>query len=133
MKSALRVAALASMLALALAPGAHAANEDYDNLNGVTLGDTPYTSVMPFVPPMQNFDNSTFDAEPEYAASAPAFTALCAAGAGAARGCASPQRSRVRIFVSVDSSAGRIRRDVFYNIYTVPTSIPPGQREHDAA
>ena len=124
MKSALRVAALASALALALATGAHAANSDYDNLNGVTLGDTPYTSVMPFVPPIQNFDNSTFGAEPEYSASAPAY-AGCAAWGWRSAWVRFATAVKGRVFVSVDSSAPPAR-DVFYNVYTVSTSIPPG-------
>ena len=112
------------VVALALAPAASAANDDYDNLNGVTLGDTPYTSVMPFVPPMQNFNNSTFDAAPEYAASPEAY-AGCAAWGWRSAWVRFATAVKGRVFVSVDSSAAPAR-DVFYNVYIVSTSIPPG-------
>ena len=124
MKSALRVAALASALALAPATGAHAANSDYDNLNGVTLGDTPYTSVMPFVPPIQNFDNLTFGAEPEYAAG-PTTYGACEAFGWRSAWVRFSTAVAGRIFVSVDSSAGA-GYDTYFYIYTVPTSVPPG-------
>ncbi len=114
----------AVVCALALAPAVHAANDDYDDLNGVTLGDTPYSSVMPFVAPMQNFDNLTFDADPEYAASPQAY-AGCAAWGWRSAWVRFATAVEGLVFVSVDSSAAP-GYDVFYNVYIVPTSVPPG-------
>ena len=109
----------------ALAPvGADAANSDYDNLNGVTLGDTPYTSVMPFVAPVQSFDNSTFGADQEYNTGAPTYGA-CQAWGWRSAWVRFATAVKGRVFVTVDSSAPP-GYDVFYSVFTAPTSIPPG-------
>jgi len=123
-KTAARAAGIACAIALALASGAHAANSDYDNLNGVTLGDTPYTSVMPFVAPVQSFDNSSFGADPEYSAGAPTYGA-CQAWGWRSAWVRFATAVKGRVFVTVDSSAAP-GYDVFYTVFTAPTSIPPG-------
>ena len=124
LKPAAGAGALVCALVLALAPAAPAANSDYDNLNGVTLGDTPYTSVMPFVAPVQTFDNSAFGADPEYSAGAPTYGA-CQAWGWRSAWVRFATAVKGRVFVTVDSSAAP-GYDSYYSVFTAPTSIPPG-------
>ena len=111
--------ALGLALAMIAVPAAQGANEDYNHLNGVTLGDTPWTAASDFTQTF-SFDNAAFDAEPEYSASAPQFAGC--GGWGARSGWVRFATAvEGRLFVAVETGY-----DVFYSVYTAPTSIPPG-------